>query len=690
MGVIDLNASAITYRANSSTYENLYFACTAYQYQFPIDSDTAAQIKSFKPYAFYGSTAFVRLSFPNCEYVGSNAFYQGTVGGAYRVDVSLPRCKVIKENGFGNNYNVHNVYIPECIEIGSDAFYSNTTLYNLYAPKVETIGYHAFMSCPITSIDITNCKTIDTYGFYGIRVSDFLTDKYLPNIERMNSLAIWNTTYVNVVDLNPSNKAYIDYKAFYACGNISYIHLGKNVEMVHASNLTSIDTAFWFLSGLTTLSLDTFGTVPLIRSSNTNTAWPYNLSSVTFKNAVDYGFTSDNGITYTGSGFSGFSRLTYFSAPNLSRIGTYCFYSCTSLSYVDVRNTKYIASSAFWNCTKLKSITLLNCSSIGAYAFYNCTSLSSVVIKFPENSAYGSCIVGDRAFILTNVTNPLVRAFSSMGSYVFSNCQFLTNVDIHPEIKSLNGTFLNCMFLESARLNGVTLLSYSAFYNCFRLKTLYAPNLVSISSRSLSNCSALTELDLPNLTTWTESPPSNIEYIDCPKWNAHLQNGLSSLKKLRYINVGFTTANGDFKNLPSLEEVHLSKLTAALQGIAFQSCSALKIIDFGEGLSSIYSNQFTGCTALESIYLRRNGIVTLSYKSSAFNGTNSTFKIYVPSQWAASYRKHADWSWFPHSRWRCIDPIPEKEYLPDPDGPSEDGVSINNNIAEIDRLLGQL
>ena len=67
-------------------------------------------------------------------------------------------------------------------------------------------------------------------------------------------------------------------------------------------------------------------------------------------------------------------------------------------------------------------------------------------------------------------------------------------------------------------------------------------------------------------------------------------------------------------------------------------------IDLGTSLTSLPSNFIQGCTALESLVLRYDGVVSLTSALSVYNGISSgTGKVYVPAGMVASYESHARW-----------------------------------------------
>lgn len=90
-----------------------------------------------------------------------------------------------------------------------------------------------------------------------------------------------------------------------------------------------------------------------------------------------------------------------------------------------------------------------------------------------------------------------------------------------------------------------------------------------------------------------------------------------------------------FRGSPYLTEIHLPKLQLySSTGYLAYDCSRLKVCDYGPA-SSVRSNTFNGCTAFDTLILRKSdGIATLA-QVNTFNGTcfasgKSGGTIYIP------------------------------------------------------------
>ncbi len=114
---------------------------------------------------------------------------------------------------------------------------------------------------------------------------------------------------------------------------------------------------------------------------------------------------------------------------NVTRIGSYAFYYCSSLTSVNIpESVTEIGSSAFSYCSSLTSINIPeSVTKIGSYAFSYCSSLTSVNI--PES-------------------------VNEIGSSAFSHCSSLTSVNISKGVTYIgDDAFMYCDNLVSVTVN---------------------------------------------------------------------------------------------------------------------------------------------------------------------------------------------------------------------------------------------
>lgn len=162
---------------------------------------------------------------------------------------------------------------------------------------------------------------------------------------------------------------------------------------------------------------------------------------------------------------------------NVTYIGKYAFYGCSSLKGINVpTDLVNISTSTFENCTNLQYFFNYNyIESIGDRAFAGCSKLTRIVNLF--------------------IGSP------SIGTYVFENCKSLKSVWVPENMKNLpQGMFKGCSSLSSVTLPQYLLsIDDYAFDGCSSLADIKLPiYLNSLGYRALADCSKLTSLDLPS------------------------------------------------------------------------------------------------------------------------------------------------------------------------------------------------
>lgn len=220
-------------------------------------------------------------------------------------------------------------------------------------------------------------------------------------------------------------------------------------------------------------------------------------------------------------------------------------------------------------------------------------------------------------------------AITDVGSYAFYGCKKLTKVVLDNALEVGEGSFVGCTVLSEAsfataedvfiaaftdcttltkvNISEVAIVYDNAFKGCSSLSQLVANNLREIKSQAFQGCSALSSIDLSKVT--------RIGYL-----------GLGSTRIVK-------------AELPLLEN---------LDSYAFSNCSALTSVDIGEGCALLQASTFQNCSALNTLILRKNGLVSLSARS-ALSGTaieGGNGYIYVPDDYVDGYKTATNWVYF--------------------------------------------
>jgi hypothetical protein len=214
--------------------------------------------------------------------------------------------------------------------------------------------------------------------------------------------------------------------------------------------------------------------------------------------------TIPNSVTSIGDfAFGGCTSLTNVTIPNsVTSIGDFAFYDCSCLTNVTIgTNVTSIGDGAFFGCYSLTSVTIgTNVTSIGIEAFYYCSSLTSVTIPNSVTSIGTSAF--DDCTSLTNVTIP--NSVTNIEDYAFSECYSLTSVTIGTNVTSIGmNAFDDCTSLTSVTIpNSVTSIRQQAFFECISLTNVIIPNSVtSIGVNAFYYCTNLTSVTIPNSVT---------------------------------------------------------------------------------------------------------------------------------------------------------------------------------------------
>jgi hypothetical protein len=346
--------------------------------------------------------------------------------------------------------------------------------------------------------------------------------------------------------------------------------------------------------------------------------------------------------------------------------------------YVVPEGVTTIGSSAFKNCGGLTSVTIpSDVRSIGNYAFSGCSGINEVKVPvtdyatFCENKALGciysslgmpvKLIDGEGAEIREYVVPEGVVTISNCA---FTNCSSLTSVTIPNSVTSLgNSAFSGCSGLISVTIpNGVTSIGECAFSDCSGLNSVsIGTGVLSIGNNAFST---------PKKLIWlTNTPPSGYEqangevnYVGNDLYNS-LQNVtvypfLSSMFEVdgvKYVpvspsertcdvidcnyneeresiiigetvnNRGITLAvnkimpyalygnsfikdlklsqNGEVEESPESQNVDWGQGIASIGSYAFGGCSSMQTIKIAKSVNSIGDYVFSGCTSLHTVVI---------------------------------------------------------------------------------------
>ena len=394
------------------------------------------------------------------------------------------------------------------------------------------------------------------------------------------------------------------------------------------------------------------------------------------------------GILSMGSfAFAGCTSLTKVILPSgLTTISNWCFNNCASLTEINIPDAvTSIESGAFRYCSALKSLTLpQGLQNLGSNAFLYCDQLSEVYIPdtlqtagiYISNVAKLRCSQGsaaayalskngndfcdndlqmcytyaDRDGQLTGLTLKkylgaaakvtLPAGLTVIKSMAFSDCTTLQEVVIPETVIEIElGAFHSCSSLAKIVLPGgltkiesyvfygctalqevtipesVTEIEHDAFYGCTGLKALVLPQgLKKIGSNAFINCSGLTYIDIPD---GVENVGSYIA-----KDTLQLRCSIGSSAALALSKGGNSFYAEDFQLRYTFDE---SDTQTGL--LLYKYTGAAAKVTLPDGLTTIYDEAFSDCTALQEIAIPET-VIEIGYR--AFYKCSSLSKIVLP------------------------------------------------------------
>ena len=312
--------------------------------------------------------------------------------------------------------------------------------------------------------------------------------------------------------------------------------------------------------------------------------------------------------------FDGCSGLTKVVLGNsVASIGTSAFSGCTALTDMIIPdNVTTIGYGTFSSCTSLTSVTIPNSvTSIGSYAFVGCQSLTNITL--PENVTDIGTAAFKKCASLTSITIP--KGVTSIGNEAFSGCSNLTSATIPDSVTIISSdAFRSCTSLTNITIpEGVTSIGESAFAFCTGLTSITIPDgVTSIGNDVFYNCTGLTSITIPDSVTNI----SDYAFSDC--------TGLTSV----IIPDGVTSIGKQaFRGCISLPYISIPNSVTIIGPAAFCNCTGLTSVVIPDSVTSIGSSAFKGCTSLTSVTIGNNVSNIDSY---AFRECKSLTSIVIP------------------------------------------------------------
>lgn len=369
-------------------------------------------------------------------------------------------------------------------------------------------------------------------------------------------------------------------------------------KLIIGDQVTSIGPrAFKNCSGITELK------IPITVNSNNYSNYTSdcifygcsNINKVTLTKGDEYGV----GFNYTTSGSTKYEYTPwYISKANLqtvileegiTTIGTYTFCGCTGLQAVSFPSTL---------------------TSIGDYAVKGCSGLGQ--INLPNN-------------------------VTTIGNYAFENCTTLAAVTFPNSVTSIgNGAFKGCTGISNTIQfpNSITSLNAEIFMNCTSIeKAIIGEQITSVSNRAFSGCTGLSELTIPisvNAVNFSGTVDQSIFY-NC--------KNLTKVNFLKGTGVGFdypASSSGRVEYSPWVLSKKNEITVTLAEGITsigtnmFYGCTGLKTINFPNSLTKISDSAFYNCSGLTLNNLDLPDTITNIEQKAFYGCVNITGTVEIP------------------------------------------------------------
>ena len=308
------------------------------------------------------------------------------------------------------------------------------------------------------------------------------------------------------------------------------------------------------------------------------------------RNDIEKVYIANAGESIGSNAFTNCVNLELVTGPkgviyNVIRIGENAFKNCSKLRSVDAAYLKQIDKSAFEGCSKLYAIPLTHVQTIGAQAFLGCPFMRLTFGKELQS-------IGAKAF---------QGAFANGGDiYVFSTAPVTSN-----DAFSGANTSKTTLHVDVAYLS-----SYQALtaWNSFRTYVqVDLPAQGSNPTWELNTEGVLTVTgNIPNYTSESDQPWYNYRQfitkvvmgnnVTSVGNNAFASPNEGESQIAEVVVPASVTSIGEnaFKNNDQIEEVQAEGVKN-IGSQAFENCSSLEKVKFGEEVSSMGEKVFNNC-----------------------------------------------------------------------------------------------
>ncbi len=548
--------------------------------------------------------------------------------------------------------------------IGSIAFQNCENLTAVSLPQSLTaIGSSAFRSC-VSLQSITLPEGLTTLGSYALGSCTSLKEITIPDsVTELSNGALASCSGLTSVAL-PQTLTAIGDTAFASCTGLESIEIPASVTTIGASafkGCTKLDNVV-LPEGLTVLKARTFYCCTA-------------LTTVHIPESV---------VEIQDYAFYGCAKLSQLDLGNVQTIGYEAFYECKALTAVDLSSLRKTEGYAFRDCTNLAEVgSLANLETIGVGTFRGCN-----VLNF-DGDLTSARTIGQEAFLYCyGITGELTFSenLEAIGERAFSRCRGVTSVKFAGGLTVLEtSAFADCNIRYLELPATLTELKDNGIVSDFQhgMTVRFLGDAPLFSDYALGGVFGAVYYPADN-ATWTEEVRQSYDgsvvwlpdeghchvfddnnLCECGTLGGYIRNSdtrdtqmwtLDQQGHLQLRGTGETPAFSSwdipwgkyseqiltasvcegitslcsyaFNGCTALTDVELPSTLTHIGGQAFGDCTSLTEIVLPQGLTSVGNNLFSECTGLTRVTLP-GSLETIG--EGMFSGCTALTQIVIPA-----------------------------------------------------------